>query len=216
MPVAYIKQNLIKGYIQAGGRSLRMGQDKAWLEIEGSPMIERVLAALQPVVEKISIVINSKNRNYKNYEELASNWRVEIICDLHDHRGPLGGIDTALADCRVHESALILACDLPFITSEFLSFLSKRHLENPTQEVTVPLDQEYRLQPLSAIYRSTCQRPIKQMLANNNLKVDLLYSQVHVGRVNFTEFAHFPQASRLFINVNTMEEYEERLRNKRK
>jgi molybdenum cofactor guanylyltransferase len=215
MSVPSVKRYAIEGYIQAGGHSSRMGQDKAWLEIEGVPMIERGLAAMQPVIEQISIVINSNNQNYKKYKELAGKWGVEIIDDLHEHRGPLGGIDTALAYCLAHESALILACDLPFITPAFLSFLCQKHLEDKRREVTVPLDQENRLQPLSAIYHRRCRRPIKQMLDNDNLKVDQLYSRVRVQQVNFAEFAHFPQAERIFNNVNTLEEYE-RLRNKRK
>jgi len=213
MPVSSVKQHAIEGYIQAGGHSSRMGQDKAWLEIEGSTLIERMLTAMHPVVEKISIVINSKNQNYKKYEMLAERWRAEVIDDLHEHRGPLGGIDTALAYCQ-RQSALILACDLPFITPVFLSFLCETHLEGNRQEVTVPLDRDNRLQPLSAIYHLSCRRPIRQMLDNDNLKVDQLYSQVRVRQVDFVEFAHLPQADRFFINLNTMEEYEG-LRNKR-
>jgi molybdenum cofactor guanylyltransferase len=216
MTVLYTKQNTIKGFVQAGGRSLRMGQDKAWLEIGGSPMIERALRAMRPVIDKISIVINSKNHFYKKYEAIARKWEVEIIDDLHDHRGPLGGIDTALASSLAHESALVLACDLPFITPEFLSFLCKKHLEDNRQEVTVPLDQGNHLQPLSAIYHRSCRKSIKQMLADNELKVDLLYSRVRVRQVNFVEFAQLPHADSFFINLNTWEEYEERSRNKRK
>ncbi|MCI0661101.1 MAG: molybdenum cofactor guanylyltransferase [Acidobacteria bacterium] len=214
MSVSSVKHCEIAGYIQAGGHSSRMGQDKSWLEIEGVPMIERVLIAMQPVIEQISIVINSKNQNYKKYEALAGRWGVEIIADLHEHRGPLGGIDTALANCLKHESALILACDLPFITPGFLSFLCKKHLPDNRQEVTVPLDQENRLQPLTAVYHRSCRASIKQMLDDDNLKVDQLYSRVRVQQVNFAEFAHLPQAYRFFNNVNTLEEYE-RLRNKR-
>ena len=208
MPVSSIKRGAIKGFIQAGGRSSRMGHDKAWLEIGGSPMIERVLNAMRPVTDKISIVVNSKNPNHKIYEELAGKWDLEIIDDLHDHRGPLGGIDTALGSCLKHESALILACDLPFITPVFLSFLCNKHLEDYRQVVTVPLDQEQRLQPLSAVYHRSCRRSIKQMLAHNELKVDLLYSRVRVRRVDFDEFAHLPGAGHFFSNVNTMEEYQ--------
>jgi molybdopterin-guanine dinucleotide biosynthesis protein A len=53
------------------------------------------------------------------------------------------------------------------------------------------------------------------MLANNDLKVDLLYSRVRVQQVNFVEFAQLPQADSFFINLNTWEEYEERSRNNR-
>jgi molybdopterin-guanine dinucleotide biosynthesis protein A len=203
------------GFIQAGGRSSRMGQDKAWLEIEGRPMIERVIAAAQPVVKRLSIVINATNPQVERYERLAESCDAELLFDLHEHRGPLGGIHTALTHCGANESALILACDLPFITTGFLSFLSDIHqqtnpqsaIRNP-QSITVPLDQSLRLQPLAAIYDQSLEVTVEQMLAANDLKVDLLYSRLPVRRVQFAEFAHLPNAERFFINANTSEEYQ--------
>jgi molybdopterin-guanine dinucleotide biosynthesis protein A len=184
-----------------------MGQDKAWLEIEGRPMIERVIAAARPVVERLGIVINASNPQAERYERLTGSWNAELLFDLHEHCGPLGGIHTALADCAENESALILACDLPFITTEFLSFLSNLHQSGERQAVTVPLDQSNRLQPLAAIFSQSCQTAVEQMLAADDLKVDLLYSRLPVRRVRFAEFAHLPNAERFFVNVNTPIEY---------
>ncbi|MGH9849904.1 MAG: molybdenum cofactor guanylyltransferase [Blastocatellia bacterium] len=202
------------GFIQAGGRSSRMGQDKAWLEIEGRPMIERVIAAVRPVVEHLGIIINAANPQVGRYERLAESCDAELIFDLYEHRGPLGGIHTALTHCGANESALILACDLPFITTGFLSFLSDIHQQtdpqsqspNP-QSITVPLDQSNRLQSLAAIYDQLCKAAIEQMLTANELKVDLLYSRVSTCHLSFAEFAHLPNAARFFININTPEEY---------
>src|SRR5262249_3357492 len=141
----------------------------------------------------------------------------------HEHLGPLGGIHTALAHCGAGESALILACDLPFITTEFLSFLCDVHqTQNPQsasaqsgrnpQSITVPLDQSGRLQPLAAIYDQSLEATVEQMLAANELRVDLLYSRVSTRQVGFFEFAHLRDAERFFINVNTPEEYRGALR----
>src|SRR5215468_10018426 len=152
-------QSAIRGFIQAGGRSSRMNRDKAWLEIEGAPMIERVIAAVRPAVVRLGVIVNPANSQIGRYEKLAESRDATLIFDLHEHLGPLGGIHTALAHCGANESALILACDLPFITSEFLSFLCDIHqTKNPLsaspdpQSVTVPLDQSNRQQPLAAIY----------------------------------------------------------------
>ncbi len=198
---------LQRGFIQAGGRSSRMGRDKAWLEIEGCSMIERAAAAARPVVKQLAIVINAANPHAARYEELARKWEASVIRDLHEHRGPLGGIHTALTNCAENESALILACDLPFITTEFLSFLSKIHQNSNPQSVTVPLDQSDRLQPLAAIYDQSLEAAVGRMLAANDLKVDPLYSQVSTRQVGFAEFAHLPDAERLFANINTPEEW---------
>src|SRR5262245_53536034 len=99
---------LQRGFIQAGGRSSRMGQDKAWLEIEGRPMIGRVIVAARPVVERLGIIINAANPQVERYERLAASCDAELIFDLYEHCGPLGGIHTALTNCAENESALIL------------------------------------------------------------------------------------------------------------
>ncbi len=200
-------QSAIIGFIQSGGRSSRMGQDKSWLELEGRPMIERVVAAARPVVERLGIIINAANLQTERYEKLAEAWNAKLLFDLHEHLGPLGGIHTALAHCSAHESALILACDLPFITPEFLSLLFEIHRNDDPKSVTVPLDQSERLQPLAAIYAQSCRATIEQMLSAKEFKVDLLYSRVPTRVVNSAEFAHLPNAQRFFININTPEDY---------
>src|SRR5262249_8122214 len=121
--------------------------------------------------------------------------------------------------CGAARSALILACDLPFITTEFMSFLCEIH-QNPIPhspfptppDVTVPLDQSNRLQPLAAIYDQSLEAVVRRMLAANEFKVDLLHSRVSTRRVGFEEFAHLRDAERFFINVNTPEEFQAALR----
>ncbi len=192
-----------------------MKRDKAWLEIEGVPMIERVIDAARRAVGRLGIIVNGANPQVERYEKLAESRDAKLIFDLHEHRGPLGGIHTALSHCEPSESALILACDLPFISTEFLSFICDIHqndnpqsaIRNP-QSITVPVDQLNRLQPLAAIYSQSCNAAVERMLVENELKVDLLYSQVSTRQVSFAEFAPLPGAERFFINVNTPEEYQ--------
>ena len=223
-PQSAIKESAIRGFIQAGGRSSRMKLDKAWLEIDDAPMIERAVAAAKPAAGRLGIIVNPANPQVERYERLAESWDARLIFDMHEHLGPLGGIHTALTHCRAGESALILACDLPFITTEFLSFLCNVHQgENPQsgnpqsairnpRSITVPLDQSDRLQPLAAIYDQSLEAVVRQMLAANEFKVDLLHSRVSTRRVGFAEFAHLRDAERFFINVNTPEEYQAALR----
>jgi len=210
-----IKESAIWGFIQAGGRSSRMKLDKAWLDIDGVSMIERTVAAAKPAAGRLGIIVNAANPQIERYERLAESCDARLILDLHEHFGPLGGIHTALTHCGAGESALILACDLPFITTEFLSFLCNVHQgENPQsqspnpQSITVPLDQSNRLQPLAAIYDQSLEAVVSQMLAADELKVDLIHSRVPTRRVGFVEFSHLRVAERFFINVNTPEEYQ--------
>jgi molybdopterin-guanine dinucleotide biosynthesis protein A len=184
-----------------------MNQDKSWLEIDRVPMIERVAAAARPVVERLGIVVNAANQQLERYQELAESRDAKLIFDLHEHRGPLGGIHTALTHCDAGDSALILACDLPFITTEFLFLLSEIHQGSNPQSVTVPLDRSNRLQPLAAIYDQSLEAAVEHMLSSNELKVDRLYSRVSSHQLNFIEFAHLPGAERFFANINTPEEW---------
>ena len=222
-PQSAIKGSAIRGFIQAGGRSSRMKQDKAWLEVDGVPMIERVVAAASPAAGRLGIIVNAANPQIERYEKLAESCDAGVIFDLHEHLGPLGGIHTALAHCGAARSALVLACDLPFITTELLMVLCGVHQgENPhsaspqfgrnSQSITVPLDQSNRPQPLVAIYDQSLEATVGQMLAANELRVDLLYSRVSTRWVGFAEFAHLRDAERFFINVNTPEEYRAALR----
>src|SRR5215813_7070869 len=218
-PTILNPQSSIWGFIQAGGRSSQMKLDKVWLEIDGVPMIERAVPAPKPAAGRLGIIVNAANPQVGRYERLAESCDARLIFDMHEHLGPLGGIHTALKHCGAARSALILACDLPFITTEFLSFLCNVHQgENPQsairnpRSITVPLDQSDRLQPLAAIYDQSLEAVVRQMLAANEFKVDLLHSRVSTRRVGFAEFAHLRDAERFFINVNTPEEYQAALR----
>ena len=137
--------------IQAGGRSTRMKTDKAWLMINDQPMIEHVLQTAQQVTEKIILVVNENNLRASDYQSLAAKYEATILPDAHDFRGPLGGIETALLQIQNEESVLILACDLPFVSSEFLQLLISIHQTNPAF-LTVPTDASGRPQMLCAIY----------------------------------------------------------------
>ena len=218
-PQSAIKESAIWGFIQAGGLSSRMKLDKAWLDIDGVPMIERAVAAAKSAAGRLGIIVNAANPQVERYERLAESCDARLIFDLHEHLGPLGGIHTALTHCGAARSALILACDLPFITAEFMSFLCNVHQgENPQsqspnpQSITVPLDQSDRPQPLAAIYDQSLEAVVSRMLAADELKVDLLHSRVPTRRVGFAEFSHLRDAERFFINVNTPEEYQAALR----
>lgn len=193
--------------IQAGGRSLRMGEDKAWLAINGRAMIEQVLTTARAVADRLAIVINPSSPNMAQYEQRAADWQAEILYDLHDYRGPLGGIETALRQCGEGESALILACDLPFLSEEFLQLLIQIH-QSEKGDLTVPLDEIGRPQMLAAIYAANCLPPISAMLAANELKARLLQERVSAREMSFAEYAHLPNAKRLLLNVNTMEDYQ--------
>ena len=195
--------------IQAGGRSRRMGTDKAWLDVTGQPMIERVLAAAQPVAQRLALVISQTTLAQDRYAALADKWQAELLIDPHDQRGPLGGIATALQHCDADESALILACDMPFLTSDFLQLLIDHHsalrtLHSAlrTPHLTIPEDQIRRPQMLCGIYDAACLPYAQQLLTENTLRVDGLCVLVETQRLRWADYAHLPEAKRLLLNCN--------------
>ena len=134
----------VAAFILAGGASERMGQDKALLELGGVPMVIRAARLAQPYVASVAIVAPQKR-----YAQLGLN----ILPDRWPGAGPLGGIATALGSTST-EWNLILGCDLPYLTPEWLTWLISRALESPAH-VVVP-ESRRGLEPLAAMYHRSC------------------------------------------------------------
>lgn len=193
-----------------------MGRDKAWLEFEGRPLIERVIEAARPVVEKLFIVISPQvispgSPERGRYQELSERAGAEILFDRNPGLGPLGGIETALEACAGEESALVLACDMPFLTTDLLAHLRAEH-ERERDQILVPLDADNRLQPLSAIYPASCLDLVRKQLSSGRRRVDLLYSLAPTRLLPFAGISHLAGSERFFINLNTDQDYRAALR----
>jgi molybdopterin-guanine dinucleotide biosynthesis protein A len=171
-----------------------MGTDKAWLELGGQAMISRVIAALAPVTSSVAIIANDPA-----YERLG----LPVFPDTNRGVGPLEAIRTALANASTPR-VVLAACDLPFVTSEFFSFLLE--LEGSHQAV-VPLSREQRLEPLCGIYSRESLAQVTELIASGERKVSHLFEKVPARFVAFAEVSHLAGAARFFENVNTPEEF---------
>ena len=118
----------IGGFVLAGGKSSRMGSDKASLEIAGVSLIARAVRLLESVTGNPTIIASTSR-----YRSLGA----PIVADGWPGSGPLGGIATVF---RVSKTPwnLIIACDLPYLTKAWLDFLIGRALKS-TAEAVVPL-----------------------------------------------------------------------------
>ncbi|MDW5266779.1 MULTISPECIES: molybdenum cofactor guanylyltransferase [Acidobacteriaceae] len=99
----------LSGYVLAGGKSSRMGRDKALLELAGKPLVLRAVQKLRRVCAEVSIL--------GNREELEA--YAPLVRDLHEGCGPLGGIEAALAH-STRAWNLLMAVDMPFLPVGFL------------------------------------------------------------------------------------------------
>ncbi|HEY6331154.1 MAG TPA: molybdenum cofactor guanylyltransferase [Blastocatellia bacterium] len=186
------------GFVIAGGKSSRMGRDKAWLEIDGEPMIRRVIRAMEPVTANISIIANGPE-----YASLG----LPVFADSNVAIGPIEAIRNSLEHCST-DYALLVACDMPFVTSDLLEFL----LADPTgYEAVVPLDQEGNLEPLCAVYSAGVLSAVTAIIKAGQRKPSLIYDLVKTRIVPFSEIEPLPGSALFFRNVNTPSDYLEAL-----
>src|SRR5258708_2285952 len=127
-------------WILAGGKSRRMGTDKAFVKLDGSTLLARSLALARSVSNRVCIV--GRSEKFAAFATVAE--------DIFSDRGPLGGIHSALRNSQ-SELNLMLAVDMPFVSQEFLAFLVQQ-ASLTEAKVVVPRGNG-SLQPLCAIYR---------------------------------------------------------------
>lgn len=177
--------------ILAGGQSKRMGRDKAFLEVGGSPLIERVLVRVKPLTDDLFISANSPEK-YKRFG-------LRTVTDVYPNKAALGGIYSAIKAAR-HDNVLILACDIPFLNIDLL-----QHLINlaPIANVVAPLIEPAQPETLLTVYSKSCLPVIKPQLLANRLRIVDFFDEVSVRYVERDEVAKFDPEFHSFININT-------------
>jgi molybdopterin-guanine dinucleotide biosynthesis protein A len=190
------------GYILAGGKSSRMGADKAFLKIGEKTFLENAVEILKPNCEQIKIVLNKSRNHFIKKLPVG----VSHIFDIHENRGALGGIHAAFENCQT-EYAVILAVDLPFVTSEAVGKLCEIILCEKDFSAIVPRQRDKRLQPLCAVYRSKdCLNQLKEILSNNEpASVRDFLKKIETKII---EADILDKNQDLFLNVNNRSEYE--------
>ena len=134
------------GLVLAGGRSKRMGRDKALLEHEGESQLARMMALLGECVDRAFVSTSNEQRDEPERR------RFDQIVDRYADMGPLAGILSAM-DEYPRADWLVVACDLPNIDAMTLRHLiDKQSSEHP---FTAYISSHDGLpEPLCAVYRS--------------------------------------------------------------
>ena len=181
--------------ILAGGKSARMGEDKAFLRFGDSTLIERILGELRPHFEDMILVSNHPER-FMHLED------VRIVSDVHPGQGPLGGIFSGLLASRGHHN-LVVSCDMPFLNHLLLDYMwSLREWG----DVVVPLTHE-ALSPMCAIYAREVLPALASALAAGERKVMGLYPKLRVHYIREDELKAYDPELRSFRNLNTPADY---------
>ncbi len=148
-------------FVLAGGRSSRMGQNKALLSSGAHLLIEEVAAKLANVAGNNVAVVGPPDR--------FSHLPLDCLPDLRPGCGPLGGIEAALASRR-GEYNLIVGCDMPGIRTGWLDALLKRSKDTGALCVAIR-DGIGQIHPLCAVYRSACLPFVRSALDSGRLKL---------------------------------------------
>lgn len=193
------------GYVLAGGRSSRMGSDKAFLELcGGETFLNRAVSRLAPICENRTVVLNHSQQNF--IEKLPKN--IKCIFDAFENRGAPGGIHAALEDCKT-EYALILAVDLPFITTAAMANLAAIAAESKKVAAVVPIQSDGRIQPLCAVYRpAECLQKLSKLLAETtSVSARDFLALIETRFVEQNELT-IAGNDNLFFNVNRPEDFQ--------
>ena len=186
----------LTGIILAGGRSRRLGQDKAVQSVGGIRIIDRVITKLSRVVESLTVVIDREERA----GELEIDEKVEFIVDCYPDSGSLGGLYSGLKASTTTWSFLV-ACDMPFISGSLIQYMRSK-LETGSSDVVIPNFQG-RLQTTHALYRNTCLGHIEERLKQRSLRMDGYFSDVEVCTLQEEDFLYIEGSKESFFNVNT-------------
>jgi molybdopterin-guanine dinucleotide biosynthesis protein A len=189
----------VEGFILVGGRSSRMGTDKSRLQFGGQTSVERIAAELRSITSRISLVGPSPT---------GCDPDLKIVPDTHEQWGALGGIQAALGACAA-DWALIVACDLPFISRDLCSRLLTLGQEG-SPDAVAPIQPDGRPQPLCALYRhEPCLLEAEKLIASGEHTPRALLANVKTRWIRPDELIDLSGAENFFFNVNTPADYEQ-------
>jgi molybdopterin-guanine dinucleotide biosynthesis protein A len=170
-----------------------MGENKAFIEIDGIPIIHRIHTVLKRLFQEVIIVSNEK--------ELFRDFDAKVYGDLVPQRGALGGLYTGLFFSSFPYSFCV-ACDMPFLKEPVIAHLMKNADHD---DVIVPRTKD-GLEPLHAFYSKNCLGPIRKLMERGSYKIVDFFPMVKVKIIEEDEFFSLDPSRESFINVNTPEE----------
>ena len=197
----------VTGVILAGGKSRRMGQNKALIQLGDDSLIEHVIRRMPLVVDELLLITNTPTE----YAHLD----VPMYDDIIPDTGALGGLYTGLTYAS-HDAVLCVGCDNPFLVPNLLTYLVSvlgeydavmpyTYRENP---VCRSEEDQITLQTLCAAYSKRCLPIIELMLQESELRVHALAERAHVQRVSPEVWQTFDSEGMSFFNINTPEDFE--------
>ncbi|MDE0636264.1 MAG: molybdenum cofactor guanylyltransferase [Candidatus Poribacteria bacterium] len=197
---------MVTGVILAGGKSRRMGENKALLRLGNRTIIGHVIQRIQPITDELLLITNSPDE----YTHLG----IAMHKDIIPNAGALGGIHAGLSYAS-HETVLCVGCDNPFLVPNLLSYLvsalGKYDAVMPwtdKESSAKNAGAQIILQTLCAVYSKRCLPIIEQMLNESDLRVHALQERANVFALAPEIWKTYDAEGFSFFNVNTPEDFE--------
>ena len=186
----------VTGIILAGGKSSRLGREKGWEDVGGERLIDRVIGALQSSCDEVLIIGDRPERQ----NELSLPKCIQYRSDELKGRGSIGGLYTGLKASDTLWS-LVVACDMPFISSELIRFMLSIISKNRCDAIVPVINGRY--QPTHALYNSTCIPFIEKNISSGNFRMDSYFDEIYLEEISEDVINSIKGAELSFFNVNT-------------
>lgn len=175
----------LSGFVLAGGRSTRMGQDKALLDWHGRPLLDHMIELIRTVADPVHVVGRDQ------------------LPDRLPGFGPLSGIATGL-ETTFTDANLFIAVDLPFLTKGFLKYLRSRIEDSAHPLVACNIGSAF---PLCVGAWRPMLPEINRRLASGRLSLRALIEAGSTEIINETQLTKLGFGGSLFRNINTEDDY---------
>ena len=185
----------INAIILAGGKNIRMqGEDKAFLKIDGRPIIEILIETLKPLVNKIIVVTNSPEK-YNNY-------KVTLVADEVLGKGPLMGLYSGLKASSAQYN-FVIACDMPFLNEALVNYMIEKR---DNYDALIPkIDDE--LHPLCGLYSKNRIPVIEEMLRKDSRQVRSVFPKINIRYLLKEELEKVDPKLVSLLNINTKDDF---------
>ena len=197
----------IDAFILIGGKSSRLGRDKAFVEIGGTTLAQRALDTVREsgIASKTTFIAGSETQ----FAIEAITLDAPFIFDLIEGRGPLGGLHAALSYAQT-PWIFVLACDYPFVSPELIALLAGQIPEN--NGAIIPEQPDGRLQPLCAFYKVQAARPVVDEIIDRPRvppPMREIVNSLNPRIVKRDEYSHLAGSDHFFSNLNTPDDMNE-------
>jgi len=180
--------------ILAGGKSRRMGRNKALLPWGGKPLIAHVYETVHPLVEDLFLVTDDPG--------LFDFLPCPKIPDRVPGKGPISGVDAALRHSN-NPYVFVIGCDTPFLSPSLLELLAGKTEE---ADLVIPCGPQ-GLEPLCAVYGKGCLPLIEESLRKGDFSLMALIGRLRTRNIPAEEVAEVDPGFRSFMNINTPDDF---------